>query len=160
MEVFLTLADFSIALAGFTSVVIVFVQQGERWRDVDAFRIRNALFLSIASAFLSFFPFLFQLLHFSEKNIWANCSYLFIMAVFTFWVIQINRYKKLSIEDKELIPMKVIIMVSTVLFTAIILQIVNVLIYCEPGLYMLSILLLLFLSFFAFVRSIFYRPKS
>ncbi len=49
-DILLTIAEFGVALAGFTSISVVFSRRGDLV-DVDRFRVRNALLGSLGVAF-------------------------------------------------------------------------------------------------------------
>jgi hypothetical protein len=55
-DALLALAQFSLALAGFTGVVIAFGWRDDEWHAADAFRTWRALVTSLACAFLSLVP--------------------------------------------------------------------------------------------------------
>ena len=53
---FQSLAEFGIALAGFTSVVVVFSRRDGEFHPADRFRILTALVPSLGAAFLALVP--------------------------------------------------------------------------------------------------------
>lgn len=162
MDSFANLIEFSIALAGFTSIVVVFAHKDEKWKRFDKFRITNALMGSIGAAFLAAIPGGLLLFNLSEQQIWqiegiAVASYLLI---FLFSVLR-RRSRELTTKDREQIPRKAISIIFTVNFTYLALMLTSLfgLIAIEiKALSYFGIILLLTGSVFAFVRMIFYRP--
>ncbi len=67
-DAFLTLAEFSIALASFTSVVVVFANRGGEFSSMDRFRVQGALWSSLGPAVLAFAPIAFDLFGLSETG--------------------------------------------------------------------------------------------
>jgi hypothetical protein len=66
-----TIAEVSVALAGFTGVVAAFGQRGgERWSVTNVFRFTAMLGASFSALFYALFPFLLHHLGFSEITIW------------------------------------------------------------------------------------------
>lgn len=81
-EALLALAQFSLALAGFTGVVIAFGWRGGDWHAADSFRIWRALFTSLGAAFLSLVPVAIELLGVEGEAVWRWSS-----AAFAFYAI-------------------------------------------------------------------------
>ena len=70
-----TIAEISIALAGFTGVVAFLGERARgKWRPVDLFRFNNLLTCSIAALLLSFAPILIHKLGASESTAWRWSS--------------------------------------------------------------------------------------
>lgn len=161
LEPYYTLAEFSIALAGFTSIVVVFVQRGERWRYVDEYRVKNALTLSVGSAFLSLFPILLSSYELERIQIWTTSSFIMALFVIVFMANRVYYYNtKMSKKDRLVIPEKFLVLVYSLFAIALVLQVLNISKYYNTALYMNGILILLFLAFLAFLRSMFYRPSG
>lgn len=154
------LAEFSISLAGFTSIVIVFVQRGHKWRFVDEYRVKNAMLLSVGSAFMSFVPILLSEFEMQLSTIWKTSSLLMIIYCLVFAANRMFIYFNMDQIARKVIPLKLIIVVMIIIMTNVICQVSNFIVYQKSGFFMIGIVILLFLSFLAFLRSMFYRPDD
>lgn len=162
MDSFSNLIEFSIALAGFTSIVVVFAHKDEKWKRFDRFRITNALMGSIGASFLASIPGGLNLLNLEETTMWKieGAIVAAYLVIFLFSVLR-RRSKELTFKDREQIPRRAIAMILGVNFTYVGLLLLSLfdLIAIEiQALSYFGILLLLLSSVFAFVRMIFYRP--
>lgn len=162
MNGFSDLIEFSIALAGFTSIVVVFAHKDEKWKPFDKFRITNALMGSLGAAFMAAIPNGLAYLQLTEQQIWKTEGFVIALylLVFLFSVLR-RRATELSDNDRQQIPHKIINMIifinftfSAILFTSLLgLHSLEIKALCYFG-----IIFLLLSSVFAFIRIIFYRP--
>lgn len=164
MEGFLELVEFSIALAGFTGIVVIFTHQNQKWEALDKFRVINALMSSNGAAFLASIPIGLNYLKLSERMIW-EIEALVIMGylILIFSSIFFRIRKRLTQAQRKQLPKNPIILLTVfgVIIAFFLTTSLSGLIDFElKGLNYFSILFLLLLSVFAFARIIFYRPKS
>ena len=125
MDGFSNLMEFSMALAGFTSVVVVFVHKDQNWNEFDKFRVVNALSASLGAGFLSAVPTGLYYLGLEETTIWkvhmsVVCFYIIALLI----AVAIRRKVNLSDEERAQLPKK---MVGILYLIAIILIILSVL---------------------------------
>ena len=102
-DAFLTLAEFSIALAGFTSVVVVFANRGGEFSSIDRFRVQGALWSSLGPAVLAFAPIAFDLFGLSETGIWRASSALFCAYLIALLGLQTRRVASLTAADRAIL---------------------------------------------------------
>ena len=75
MDTLLTLAEVSVAMAGFSSIVVMFKRrESETWRKADADRFNGMILHSMLAVAFSFLPFTFTLLAVSESYSFQFCS--------------------------------------------------------------------------------------
>ena len=162
MEGFLTLTEFSIALAGFTSIVVVFVHKDQEWDNFDKFRIVNALWSSIGAAFLAAIPLGLQYLGLDDNLIWRIETVLIgSYIIFILVAVAIRRKSMLTAENEKKVPQKVIkgiFIIGGLFVHTQILCLVEILHINLKGLSYFSLIYLLGIAVFAFSRIIFYRP--
>jgi hypothetical protein len=164
MEAFLTLTEFSISLAGFTGIVVVFVQQRMEWEAFDKFRVVNALITSIGSAFLSAFPHGLLYLNVPELLLWKIHSIVIIFYyLIAFSSIYYRMTYKLPDEAKKelpLLPLRILALFCLSFLTVSLLACLDLVDLEIKGLNYFMILFLLAVSVFAFSRTIFFRPNA
>lgn len=74
-SVFLTIAEISVALAGFSGVVaVVGRRSGGRWRSGELLRFWQMLEVSLTALVFSLLPFIFHFSGLSDAYTWACCS--------------------------------------------------------------------------------------
>lgn len=164
MDSFANLIEFSIALAGFTSVVVVFAHKDEKWNRFDTFRITNALMGSLGAAFLATIPGGLILLNLSEQKVWQieGVAVAFYLSIFLFSVLW-RRSKGLTLKDREQIPgmtVTIIFLINILCIALILLSLFGLIPIEIQALSYFGIVFLLLGSVFAFVRMIFYRPVT
>jgi hypothetical protein len=72
-----TVAEVSVAFAGFTGVVLAFGRRADRpWSPMDVYRFRVLLGASLQALLLSLIPFLLHYAGASERTTWAASSFL------------------------------------------------------------------------------------
>ena len=122
MDGFSNLIEFSIALAGFTSIVVAFAHKDEKWNAFDKFRITNALMCSVGAAFLSALPYGFFYFGLDEISIW-KMEALSVGAYLLFFIMStlIRRKNTLSPEQQSQLPKK---MVGLLIAMALVLTII------------------------------------
>lgn len=74
-EVLLTVAEVAVALAGFSSVVAIFVRrESGSWTGPDVLRLWQLIIYSLAAVFFAFFPFLLFYCGLTTTDIWIVSS--------------------------------------------------------------------------------------
>ena len=163
MEGFLTLTEFAVALAGFTSIVVVFVHKDHAWDIFDKFRIVNALWSSLGAAFLASIPHVLQYLDLSEDRIWSIEAVLIgSYIVFILVAVAIRRKTMLTPEHEKKVPQKIvngIFVIGACFVVLLALCVVGSLAISLKGLCYFGLIYLLGIAVFAFSRIIFYRPE-
>lgn len=164
MDAYLSLAEFSISLAGFTSVVVVFVHKDEAWLEFDKFRVINALLASLGASFLSLIPWGLMYLNFREKEVFPIHSIIITAYIAMFIASVLYRSRKiLSAEDRAQLPkvlVRTLILLGVFLIILHLSKLIGLISLALNGLNYFSIIYLLVVSTFAFSRIIFYRPKD
>ncbi len=156
----LTIAEFAIALAGFTSVVVVFNRRDGAWAPIDRFRIQSALMASFGAGAFALLPSCFHLLGVPEPEIWQVSSGLLFVYVTGHGYISTVGSLRLDSGDQRLLAGGRPIF-SALCLVSMALQAVNAIgvgVVPQPGLFLLGLLLLLVLATFSFVRTVFIRP--
>ncbi len=155
-----TLAEVSVALAGFSGVVSVFGRRrtGE-WDPADRLHLSFMLETSLAALFLSILPFALLAAELSPRWTWTVMSG--VLAAFLVLVdgAAIYRYRRLSSDQQ--IGMGRILGTASLLgdLCVIVLQLFNVFSAREFSLYLIGLIWLLFSCAISFVRLLgFFRP--
>lgn len=163
-DAFLTIAEFSIALAGFTSVVVVFARQGGRFSAVDRFRVQNALWTSLGPAVIAFCPFAFGLFDFSATAVWRASSAVFSAYLAVFFLVARSATAALGDSDRAVLGGggRQVLVVSGVLVNLLLqpLNATGVLFSPHPGIFFIGLILVLLTSITIFVRIVFVRPST
>ena len=160
-DAFLTIAEFAMALAGFTSVVVIFSRRGEGWKPVDAFRIRAALWGSLGAGFFALIPSGLRLVGVSGQPLWRVSSSLFAVFIAVTIVDSLHRLHKLDSESRLLLGPIAPRAMPLLIIIALLLQLANAVgagFEPQPGAYFFGLLLLLLGGVIAFVRTLFIRP--
>ena len=162
LDALLTLAEFSLALAGFTGVVVIFGRGGGDWHPIDSYRIQVALWGSIGPAFLSLISVGLHMLGFVEDTLWRASSLLFILYVILVLGFMIPRLIRLDPDSRALLPLLALVLAPFLVLGTISAQVLNVLgvwFAPQPGVFFLGLIVLLAGGAFAFVRTVFVRPR-
>ena len=160
-DAFLTVAEFAMALAGFTSVVVIFSRRGGDWRPLDVFRIRAALWGSLGAGFFALVPSGLQLVGAPGHALWRVSSGLFGVYIAVALVDVLRKMRKLDAESRLLLGTIAPRVLPVLLVIALIVQLANVAgtgFEPQPGAYFFGLLILLLGAVIAFVRTIFIRP--
>lgn len=73
-DAFLTLAELAVAIAGFSGIILVFVERPERMRAEDRIRIFQLLSVSITSVPLALIPYALALMGLRDALVWRISS--------------------------------------------------------------------------------------
>lgn len=164
MDGFLELVEFAIALAGFTSVVVVFAQKERVWQAFDKFRIGNALMASLGAAFLAAVPIGLEYLALEEQIIWETEA-LLVAFYFLFLVSAVIFRSKKMLTHHERAQMPRIVVGLILLFSlgfsvTLLFGVAGMHELPLKGLSYFGIVYMILVSVFAFTRMIFYKPKE
>jgi len=162
-DALLTLAQFSLALAGFTGVAIAFSWQGGAWHPADAFRTWRALASSLSAAFLALIPIALQLLGIDGDAVWRWSSAVFLAHSVGWTLIDAPRHWRNRAALKGVVPRSGAVVMYSIAAALTIAQALNAsgaLFRPQPGVYFCSLLVFLLLPAFIFARIPFVRPKA
>lgn len=81
-EVLLTIAEFALALAGFSAVVLVLAQRGGEIDEVASYLVRFMILNSVTAGFMALLPFLVAALGASGSAIWRISSGTYVAGLF------------------------------------------------------------------------------
>ena len=74
-DVFLTIAEISVAFAGFSGVVAVFGRRSpDKWRSGDILRFWQMIEVSLSALIFSLLPFILHYIGLPDASTWATCS--------------------------------------------------------------------------------------
>jgi hypothetical protein len=159
-----TIAEVSVALAGFGTVVVVLRRAGDQFHPADAFRVFNALVPSIAAGFLALVPLGLDLIGVQEARIWRTVSFLFAAVVAALSLSLSRRMRGLPRDSRSVIPSRVAATNFIALCLAAGACLINgttaLLGPPQGGFYFFGILVLLGIGAVAFVRLVFIRPAA
>ena len=162
-EAFQTLSEFGIALAGFTSIVVVFGRGGGAFHPVDRFRVFSALIPSLGGAFLALLPVGLDLVGFSHTAVWRASSLVLVFAIITYLVFVTIQIRRLPPEASALLSSHLIRLFLSLFSFAILagfLNVTGVLFSPQGGAYFFAVLSVLVIGAIVFVRMVFVRPAA
>jgi hypothetical protein len=162
-DAFLTVAEFAIALAGFTSVVVIFSRGGGEWAPADRFRIRSALLSSLGAGLLALLPSCLVLLGLSGTAVWRLSSFFFLVFLTVGIAWNSAAIRQLDGPSREFLGSVVPRAMAISAYVALALQGANVLgigFEPQPGLVFVGLLHQLAVSVVAFTRTVFLRPGT
>jgi hypothetical protein len=158
---FQSLAEFGIALAGFTSVVVVFSRRDGQFHPADRFRILTALVPSLGAAFLALVPVGLDLMGLSPSAVWRVSSLVLVAAVAAEWVQGEIRLHRLPPEALAILSFHIASFIRALRVFALAAGLLNasgILFAPQPGAYFFAVLCPLLIGTVAFVRMVFVRP--
>jgi hypothetical protein len=158
---FQTLAEFGIALAGFTSIVVVFRRGGEQLHPADHFRVFSALVPSLVGAFLALVPVGIDLLGLPPATMWRVASIVLAGAAFSLLATTTIQLRRLPPEASALLSRPIGIFLRILGALSAVGGLANATAAFAPpqgGLYFFAVLLLLITGAIVFVRIVFIRP--
>jgi hypothetical protein len=159
-ETLLTLAEVSIAFAGFASIAVHFRRRATGlWTPEDAFRFQVMIISSLSALFFSLFPLALGAYSISESAVWAWSSGLLLLAFTAAVGRGLPKVAKLVREARASLALAVISQVLIV--GAVVLQVLNVLslgFSREPAPYLTGVVLLVLFCCIEFVRLVAIRP--
>ncbi len=136
-----TLAEISIAFAGFASIVVAFQRRdAESWTPPDALRYQMMLSSSLASLFFSILPIAIHYCGFSDQIVGRTSSAL--LALFQVLVFVLSGLPSIRLVRERSLNLSIFIAFSTVSFSVFLAQLVNLRV-ASPGLFIVGVLYLL-----------------
>ena len=160
---FESLAEFAIALAGFTSVVVVFSRRDGELHPADRFRIRAALVSSLGAAFLALVPVGLELTGLPSSAVWRASSLVLVAAVAWDSIHTEVRRRRLSPNARSVLSSRIsgfLRALRLFSFVAGLLNATGVLFAPQPGAYFFAVLCALLYGAIAFARMVFVRPAA
>ena len=160
---FQSLAEFGIALAGFTSIVIVFGRRDGEIHPADRFRIRMGLVPSLGAAFLALLPVGLELTGLSPSAVWRLSSCVLVFAIIAEWVPGERGFRNLPAEALTIISSRVANFLRAVRLLALATGLLNatgLLFAPQPGAYFFAVLCPLLGGAIGFARTVFVRPGT
>jgi hypothetical protein len=157
------LAEFGIALAGFTSIVVVFGHRDGRFHPVDRFRILSALVPSLGASFLALVPVGLELAGLSHTAVWRVSSVVLVVAVASDTLLSESRKRRLPAHATALLSTSLTQFFRLLRFLPLLAGVLNatgVLFAPQPGAYFFAVLCPLLLGAVVFVRMVFVRPAA
>jgi hypothetical protein len=159
---FEALAEFGVALAGFTGVIVVFGRQGALL-PVDRFRVLNALVFSLGGAFLALLPLGLDLTELAPDRLWQLSSAVLSLMVGTQIGVTTRNVRHLSSEDREVFRPLVAYSLFGLFVISLLIGALNstgLLFQPQASAHFGAVLCLLVASAVIFVRIVFIRPAS
>jgi len=158
---FQSLAEFGIALAGFTSIVIVFGRRDGQLHPIDRFRILSALVPSLGASFLALVPVGLELAGLSHSTVWRVSSAVLVAAVASDTMLSESRKRRLSAESIALLSTRLTLFFRLLRLGALLAGLLNatgIVFAPQPGAYFFAVVCPLLLGAVVFVRMMFVRP--
>jgi hypothetical protein len=160
-EALLGLAQFALALAGFTGVVIAFGWRGGEWHAADAFRTWRALNSSLGAAFLALVPVALEQLGVHGEPLWRWSSLVICLYTVCWVSLDAPRHWRLRAELRAVIPAwgpRLLYASVAVIFAAQALNGLGLWWAPQPGVYFVGLIVFLLLPALIFGRIPFVRP--
>lgn len=155
-DVFLTLAEVSVAFAGFSGIVAVFGRRDPgQWSAADRYRFFSLVETSLVAAFLSLVPFGCAAMRLSPELIWRLSSILLVVYMAASYAVHIVQYRSLPTEARASAGWADAYVTAIVDVVIVALSIYNLTILGEAGPFLLALLLLVGQSGFFFARLLF-----
>jgi hypothetical protein len=158
---FQSLAEFGIALAGFTSIVIIFGRRDGALHPADRFRILIALVPSLGAAFLALVPVGLDLTGLPPSSVWRLSSLVLVAAVVSDEVHGEIQLRRLSAEARAILSSRLTGFFRALRLFAVVAGLLNatgILFAPQPGAYFFAVLCPLLMGAVVFVRTVFVRP--
>jgi hypothetical protein len=158
-----SLAEFSIALAGFVGLVVVFRRREDRFHPADDFRIFIALVPSLAGAFLALLPVALDLLVLEPSTTWTLSSVTYAAVVLFFLVVIAIRISRLPPDARVVLSRPLTVFFYALLGSSVAANFLNALSFFgtpSSGVYFLGIMAILVNSATVFARIVFIRPAA
>ena len=158
-----TLAEFGIALAGFTSIVVVFRRGGGDFHPADRYRVFVALVPSLSAAFLALIPVGLDLVGLHPATVWRTSSLVLVAAVTSIFVTNLIQERRLPPEARTVLSRLLTAFFRVVMGITILAGLINatdILFPPQAGLYFFAVLWLLAIASIVFVRIVFVRPAA
>jgi hypothetical protein len=158
-SILISFSQIALGLAGFSSVLVALSGSQNQWTPIDLFRIKNMLFVSLLTTFVSLFKILLTFFAIEKNNKW----YISLTTLATLSTIAIIfsylSYLKLSLLDREEIGKKLYLSLVfiMVIFSCMELVVASIYIDQAPGMFFLGIILNLLVCVVWLLRFMFSR---
>jgi hypothetical protein len=160
-DALLTIAEISIAFAGFTSIAVLFRGRSSRWLQQDAFRFQAMLATSFSALLFSALPIVVHSYGTTESASWGISSAALLVAIVVGGFLSGRAVRRLAEQPDFSLLITLITWVGG--FFAGMLLSLNILAVSfnrEPGPYLTALLWLLALSSVQFIRLVRVRPDD
>jgi hypothetical protein len=155
-EVLLTLCEVSVAFAGFSGVVAVFGRLDIRdWSVGDRYRFYALVETSLAGAFLSLLPFGLFAVQLPPEFIWRSASILSVVFIAASYVPHILGFRSVPAGARSGDAWADIYVSGIIDVLVVGLNLYNVMISGDSGLFLMALILLVTESGFFFARLLF-----
>jgi hypothetical protein len=152
-EILTVSAEISVALAGFSGIVVALRQRGlEAWPAHELLRLRNMLELAAFSTFIALLPFLPHHIGASDELTWSLCSFTFSAGLGS-WLGLTNLRLRGAIRQR--MSTRWVYTYNSGSAASVVLLLVNALGLAGPsqlGMYLVALGWMLFFTFSLFVR--------
>jgi hypothetical protein len=158
---FQSLAEFGIALAGFTSIIVVFSRRDGQFHPADRFRILSALVPSLGASFLALVPVGLDLTGLSPSAVWRVSSLVLVVAVAADSLQGEIQLRRLSAEARAILSSRLTSFLRALRLFALLAGLLNatgILFAPQSGVYFFAVLCPLLFGAVVFVRMVFVRP--
>ena len=112
-EVFLTLAEVSVAFAGFANIAILFrLRDRGTWDPADAFRYRAMLANSLFASGFAFLPLILGRFELSDRALWSTCSALLLIYYAQRVLLNVPVAFRMAVQAGERLPRDFVINIA------------------------------------------------
>ncbi len=152
-DILLTLAEISVAFAGFSGVVAVFGRRDPgTWSFADRVRFFMLVHASLSSLLLCIVPFGLLALNVAEASVWRSLSALFVLYNIVVGFLFIRRFLAASSSERAEFTLIVFPVFFAILAAVLVLNIYNVVASGSFGPFLAGLIFLLAYSSFLFAR--------
>ena len=161
-ETLTSVAEFAIALAGFSGIVVALGKQPGRWAPADRYRLLNVLIFAFGAGFMAYVPMGLAHAGLAGSHLWRVSSGLFLCFAVPGAILMFVRTRALPEDVRSLVNPLVRLISYTTSAVGILAQVLNLLgLGLEPqfSVYFLGLVLLLLNGSIQFTRILFVRPE-
>ncbi len=152
-DILLTLAEVSVAFAGFSGVVAVFGRRDPgTWSFADRVRFFMLVHVSLSSLLLCIEPFGLLALNVAEASVWRSLSALFVLENILVGFLFIRRFLAASSSERAEFTLIVFPVFFAILAAVLVLNIYNVAVGATFGPFLVALIFNLVYSSFLFAR--------
>ena len=152
-DILLTLAEISVACAGFSGVVAVFGRRDPgTWSFADRVRFFFLVHASLSSLLLCIVPFGLIALNVAEASVWRSLSALFVLNIIVVGFLFVRRFLAASSSERAEFTLIVFPVFFAILAAVLVLNIYNVAVGATFGPFLVALIFLLVYSSFLFAR--------
>jgi hypothetical protein len=154
-----TLAELSIAFAGFSSIVVIFRRrEADEWTPEDAFRYRTMLLMSLAALFYSLLPAGIHYWEVPDAVVWRSSSA--VLSIFLAFVSVSGLPIALRFAREGRISLGIALIAALFLFGALLTQGFNLFGSPKPGPYITGVLVILASAGLSFFRLVYIKAPA